>query len=208
MGREPGVKEICDELNFRHIPDIEYTEQGTPLLNSMMDRAEEEASNHILLLISSDVVLTKDPTPAVQAVANQLKNFCGVSRKLQQRTVEPLDFSQDWRSKVKEGLRWNLITSGDFFLYTKGFWGTIPEFVIGRTCCDNWLFFEAATKECLVDMTKAVEIIDFQHSYAHCPKGWQQEKMQNFILNEGKTADFRDANWELNETLQLVRRVT
>lgn len=205
MGIEPGVTDICKEFGFTQVKEIEYTEYGTPLLNSMIEMAEEKASYSNMLLISSDVVIFQSMARALEVLVGKFKNqFCGVARKLQQPKIELLDFSLNWQDKVKENVNYSLITSGDFFLYPKGFWGNVPEFVIGRAHCDNWLFYEAAIKNCLVDMTGVVEIVDFIHTYSHLPKGWFKEKLQNVILSEGKHADFLNANWKMTNDFQLI----
>lgn len=206
MGIEPGVAEICQELGFIHIKEIEYTEYGTPLLNSMIEIAELKAKYDNMLLISSDVIIFQSMATALKVLIEKFqKRFCGVARKLQQPKIELLDFlSPNWQEEVKKNVDYSLITSGDFFLYPKGFWGKVPEFVIGRAHCDNWLFYEAAIKNCLVDMTGVVEIVDFIHTYSHLPKGWMKEKMQNVIVSEGKHADFLNANWKMTTDFELI----
>lgn len=203
MGTEPGVAEICDELGYENIRDIEYSEQGTPMLNSMMEIAEERAANPNLLLISSDIILFQNVIPAAEAVINRFDQFCGVVRKQQQCVIEPLDFDGDWQGQIKKDLIWSPITSGDFFLYPKGFWGKVPEFVIGRTYCDSWLFWEAAEKNALVDLTGPVEIIDYKHTHPW-PARSHLERMQNFIVSEEKRADSRNANWRMLNDFTIV----
>ncbi len=205
MGNEPGVREICEELNINHIDCIKYSEYGTPLLNSMMEIAEEIASNNTLLLVSSDVVLPKILTKTVEAVTANFKEFCGVARKLQQETITPLDFSKNWENEVRQNIKWNLITSGDFFLYPKGYWDKIPEFVIGRAFCDSWLFWESSQKGNMIDLTE-IEIIDYKHSYNNLPEGWTKERMQNLILWEGKEADLTHANWKMHTNLSFEQK--
>jgi hypothetical protein len=203
MGVEPGVKEFCKEFNITHIDDIKYSEFGTPLLNSMMELAEERAKHEILLLVSSDVVLPSSTMEGVKAISSKFKEFCGVARKQQQEHISLLDFSGEWEEVLRKDLKWNLITSGDFFLYPKGYWGKIPDFVIGRAFCDSWLFFEASKKGNMVDMTNAIEIIDYKHSYNNLPVGWQKERLQNFILWEGKDADLTASNWVVEKNLSF-----
>ena len=205
MGIECGVKEMCEELGYRHVPDIEYSDHGTPMLDSMMSKAEELASNPHLLLVSCDVVLFQDTMKALEALKEDISEFCACVRKKQQRTITELDFSKDWESVVRRNLRWNLITSGDFYMYPKGYWDHIPEFIVGRTACDSWLFHEASRKESLVDLTQAVEIIDYQHRYTHRPKGWELETKQNQVLCDGRKADIRNANWVMQDNFKLRR---
>jgi len=179
MGNEAGVADFCKEMGFRQA-DIEYSKHGTPMLDSMMSKAEEIASNNILLLVSSDVILFQSTMKALKAL-KEVENFCAVARKKQQQFFQELDFERDWKGQVREALRWNLITSGDFFMYPKGFWGKIPPFIIVRTACDSWLFHEASRRDALIDLTPAVEIIDYKHSYSHRPE--TGKKRSNITTN-------------------------
>lgn len=206
MGREYGVKEFCEEIGYTYVSDIEYSDHGTPMLDSMMNKAEELASNDYLLLVSSDVILFQNTIKAYNALKAQMTEFCGVVRKKQQRSIVELDFSQDWKSTIKENLRWNLITSGDFFLYPKGYWGEIPPFIIGRTACDSWLFDKACNKNTLVDLTEVVEIIDYQHTYTHRPDHWELEKEHNHSLCANKKASIKDANWKMTKGFRLEEK--
>ena len=202
MGNEKGVVDFCDELNIINY-DVEYSDHGTPMLDSIMNTGEEKASNDYILLVSSDVVLFQNTIKAFKILKDTMIDFCGVARKKQQQEIKALDFNTNWRNQVRHGLRWNLITSGDFFMYPKGYWGEIPPFIIGRTACDSWLFDESSKKGTLIDLTEAVEIIDYKHSYNHRPSGWEEEKEHNHNLCKNKKASIKDANWIMSKDFKV-----
>ncbi|MFC1953815.1 glycosyl transferase family 2, partial [Chloroflexota bacterium] len=48
FGNEEGTAETAEELGIKHVPDMEYNEYGTTLLNSMFMTAREMAENKLL----------------------------------------------------------------------------------------------------------------------------------------------------------------
>jgi len=215
MGTDEGTEEICQEFGFTWVPNVEKTDPGgVPYLDSMFRLADKMADNEHVALISSDIILFQPLMDCLKACKAKFKDFCAVCRKKQQQVTEPLDFSsrRKWAGTVTQNLRWNLITSGDLYMYNKGFWGEIPNFVIGRCACDTWLFWEAARRGQLVDLTDACTIIDYQNQHNH----WktkdsegntigEQERLHNISLGEGKKASIKDANWKvLRKTFEIV----
>ncbi|HEY4120447.1 MAG TPA: glycosyltransferase family A protein, partial [Byssovorax sp.] len=57
MGDSEGGAEICRELGFRHLPVVEKSPHGPPLLSSLWSLAREHASNDIICYVNSDIVL-------------------------------------------------------------------------------------------------------------------------------------------------------
>ena len=53
FGDDEGVAETAVEFGILHIPEIEKTELGTPLLSSAFDSAQKIAKNQILTLFRS-----------------------------------------------------------------------------------------------------------------------------------------------------------
>ena len=66
---------------------------------------------------------------------------------------------------------------------------------------DSWLFQKASQKGTLIDLTDAVEIIDYQHHYPKS-KGYDLEKEHNHELFDGY-ADIRDSNWKMTANFEI-----
>lgn len=205
MGHEDGVAEICEELGYRHITDVQYSDAGTPMLNSMFELADELASNPHVCLVSADVVLFQCLMLGLEAIKEELNEFCAVCRKQTQKYVIPLDFDEGWEEVVRMRLQWNMITSGDLYMYTRGYWGKIPPFVIGRCKCDSWLFYEASRKGNLVDMTEAVTIVDYKHGYGFRTGEWKEDWQKNRDLAGEHQADIRASNYKLTSQLKVQK---
>lgn len=212
MGTDEGTEEICKDLGFTWVPDVEKTPEGqVPYLDAMIYLADEMAVTNHIALVSSDIILFQPLMNCLEVCRNKFQDFCAICRKQQQRTTKKLDFSNDsWKEVVQEGLRWNLATSGDLFLYNKGFWKDLPKFVVGRSACDSWLFWKASKMGCLVDLTEALTIIDYQHEYTH----WnvksegigESERLYNLKLWQKKRATVHDANWKVLEDFSIVEK--
>src|ERR1700723_133247 len=60
FGRDEGVAEICAELGLIHVPDVECTEFGTPLLSHMYAHAQAAGRHPILCSVNADIILLED----------------------------------------------------------------------------------------------------------------------------------------------------
>lgn len=216
MGTDYGTEAICKDLGFTWVPDVAKSDPGgVPYLDSMFKIAQERAQNDHVALISSDVILFQPLMDCLQACKDKFENFCAVCRKKQQTNTDlQLDFSskKQWVEAVTQNLRWNLETSGDLYMFNKGFWEDIPNFVIGRCKCDTWLFWDAARRGLLVDMTNALTIIDFYNRHEHWKKvdagdkkAGEIERLHNASLAQDIKAGINDANWKiLKNTFEIV----
>ena len=60
----------------------------------------------------------------------------------------------------------------DYFLFTRGLFGTIPPFALGRARYDNWLIWRARRARAIViDATGFVCAIHQRHDYSHLAGG-------------------------------------
>jgi len=162
IGNDPGSQELAEELNVTHIPDVKLSENGIPILPDMIRVSEENSICEDLLLCSSDIILFQDTIHAYKSIKQKFKEYCGVVAKFEKTINHKIDFSPGWEQEVKTGLQGGHPGAGDYFLYTKGFWEGMPDFVIGRCLCDTWMFGFGRKKN-MVNMNDAVTIIHQSH---------------------------------------------
>ena len=81
LGSDYGTKEIASEFRLRHIPNIDYPEFGTPLLDSMHRQVEQCASNNLLCIVNADIILMDDFTAPVQLVSWRNKKSVMVGQR-------------------------------------------------------------------------------------------------------------------------------
>jgi len=171
VGNDEGVSEICREFNLIHIPEIERNEYGTPLLNSIFSEAEKAASHQLMCYINADIILMSDFMKAIEVVINQMKPpFLLIGRRYDLEINELLSFEfEDYLySLLRKKGKLHPPTGLDYFVFTKGLFGEIPPFAIGRFAFDNWLIWRAKSKGVpVVDLTPQNPVIHQAHDYSH-----------------------------------------
>ncbi|UBF28445.1 hypothetical protein K9N68_11555 [Kovacikia minuta CCNUW1] len=71
LGDDAGTAEIAQELNLKHIPEVERNEFGTPLLSSLFELAQKTGKGPLFAYVNSDIILMGDFLQAVQRVPFQ-----------------------------------------------------------------------------------------------------------------------------------------
>lgn len=183
FGNDAGSAEICQELCLRHEPEIKTTAHGIPLVNDLFLRAQLGAQHDILCYINADIIVTQMLVTAAEAVAGKFAQFLMTGLRWDLDIEEPIDFSGDWlyqlRIRVKKRGNFHHTTGADYFVFPRGQYQNIPEFIIGRSAWDNWLIMDVVRSGApLVDATQAV-----------------------FVVHHGLTSPARDDDFEHNQAL-------
>jgi hypothetical protein len=209
FGKDKGTPETAAEFSLHHVAGVECNESGTPLVNSLFETAERTAANDVLCYINSDIILLSDFLPAVERVAQLRRRFLIGGQRWDVDIKEPLDFVPAWEEQVRDRVAQSGKLHGptgiDYFVFSRGLWGEIPPFAIGRTTWDNWLLYRArARKGVLIDATPVVTAVHQNHGYSHVANGfdgaWKgPESKRNFELSGGTKHVFtlNDANFLL-----------
>lgn len=210
MGNDEGTAEVCRDLGVTHVPDIECNEFGTPLVNSMFEKAETLSENNVLLACTTDTLLFNDTLEAARIASKKFKRFCVITGRQHIQQNDLIDFSKPgWEEDVCNRMTPTTpddITAGDYFLFSKGVWGGFPPFAIGRTVCDNWMYYKVlASRGALIDATAYLTTIHQDHDHSHHPDGVQGvwmgiEAQRNQKLGGAFASMFgrKHANWILN----------
>jgi hypothetical protein len=178
LGDDPGTAQIANEFGLHHIPDVARSPQGTPLLDSLFERAQQAASCQLLAYVNADIILLSDFVTAVRRLSFQ--RFVMVGRRWNLNLTQSWDFNQpDWETRLRKVLSERGVLfdpSGiDYFVFSKGLWGQIPPFAIGRTAWDNWLIYRArACGGAVVEATQAITAIHQNHDYTHVSGGFDE----------------------------------
>jgi len=170
MCDDPGVREAAERFGCIHIPDVRVNEWGTPLVDSVFERAQEIAGDGIMCYVNADILLFQSFIDAVHIVAKEMDRFMMVGRRFDWDKPVPIKFSQAWEYTVqttvqKEG-RWHNAYAMDYFVFPCGFFqkGTIPPFTLGWYSWDNFLVIHAVERdEPLVDASSFVFIAHQAH---------------------------------------------
>lgn len=213
FGDELGTREMADEFNLRHVPDIATNEYGTPLLNDIFDKAQKTASNDSLCYVNADIVLMGDFMQAVEKIS-ALQRFLMVGLRWKVRIDEELDFSSStWETQLKtmarnHGERESYVNGGeDYFVFNRGLMESIPPFALGRMHWDSWLVYYAKKVGAhLVDATEMVTVVHQNHDYSNLGG---VEFSEIFNLPEAKNnfrllAGGQDCKWYISDADYIV----
>jgi hypothetical protein len=219
MGDDAGTSEVAKEFGLRHIPDVARNGSGTPLISSLFEKAQAQATFGRMCYVNADILLLSDFMQAVHRVIDEIPGSLMVGRRWNLDVREPLDFSKGWEGRLtREVFRRGKLYPHfaiDYFVFPKGILGEIPPFAVGRPAWDNWVLFRARREGIpVVDLTKAVTVIHQNHDYSHHPGGWAgamkgEESKQNIQLagEVGHVYSLLDAQYYLTRK-GLKRRIT
>lgn len=195
IGDEDGAEAACSDIGAEFLPGVERNEFNTPLLSDAFRIAEQASSAEYLCYINADIVLLSDFTVQVARVAGG-SPFLLVGQRTDIDLEIKIEFGNlDWERKLRSELRSRGSLHGptglDYFVYTRGLWGELPPFAIGRTAWDNWLIFRARSLGANVfDASRVLTAVHQNHGYAHAVGGiygaWKgPEAQRNLALAGG-----------------------
>jgi len=211
LGDDTGTAEMSAEVGAVHIPTIERSEVGTPLLNSVFAEAERNASFEILCYVNCDIILFSDFLPAIAEVSRRYTQFLAVGQRTNLGVADLLEFSPTWEKNLREAVRSRGAIEPpnglDYFVSPKGLWANIPAFALGRTAWDQWLLFDARSRGVpVIDCTARVCVVHQKHGYGHHPGGKETvcngiEAQRNIVLAGGYRRGYtlRDATHKLTQ---------
>ncbi|RAM49587.1 MAG: hypothetical protein C6Y22_21390 [Hapalosiphonaceae cyanobacterium JJU2] len=219
FGNEEGIDEISNQLDVIHVPDIEFNEYGTPLLDGIFRQAQELAQGSILSYVNSDIILLNDFLVAVkQLQVASLHYFLMIGQRTDVNITEPLDFDvPDWDTKlahfaIKQGKLASVVCM-DYFVFPKPLYSEIPSFAVGRGHWDHWMTYYAHKLEIpIVDATDVVTAIHQNHNYTHLSGGrsaayvtGEEAKQNAKLAGDVHMANGSVATWKLT-SLGLKKR--
>jgi hypothetical protein len=177
LGDDPGTSEAAERYAARHIPQIECTDRGTPLVSSAFQAAEEFARHETVVYVNADVVLFDDLFREVERLRSPLgsKPFLFVGRRTNLDVDWEFPSVKEWRELVQQQVieRGNLHRGPgvDFFAFSKGAFPHVPPFALGRQFWDMWVVLDALRRNiATVDLTNLVLAVHQNHDYRHLPQ--------------------------------------
>jgi len=205
LGDDEGVAETAREFGLVHIPDIERSPFGTPLVSAIFERAQAQASCDLVAYVNTDIVLCDDFSASIRVLQSDDRPFLAVGRRWDLAVREEIDFSDPrWDTVLLDRARTDGMlhaSSGiDYFIFRRGLYREIPPFAVGRTAWDNWLIWEARQRgAALLDATHAITAVHQEHDYNHSAGGvravWLgDEAKRNQQLAAGRIMTINDAD--------------
>jgi hypothetical protein len=213
LGNEEGLADIAAETGASHVPELDRNEFGTPLVSSIFSTAEKLARFPFLCYINADILLLSDFLPAIREIHTWNSRSLIAGQRWDLDIAESLTWETGWEDRVRQ----NLQTAGklephngiDYFVFQRGFWGTIPPFATGHCgYWDNWLIFRARSLGSpVVDATKCLTAVHQNHRHSYHAGGragdcWRTERQRNYELGGGPRNGYslRDATHKLTRS--------
>jgi len=171
MGNDPGTAETAKKLGLTHIPDVETTPKGIPMIGSLFGTAKEHAKYDVLCYVNADIILDGDFKTALEKIYETHKRFIASGQRINVDFRDRLQFNGDEKRLIdrlpdmfKKG---TAIWGGpDYFLFTKDAFDAIPDYVIGRFFWDNWFFYFAHKNGIpMINLTDSITAVHQNHDY-------------------------------------------
>lgn len=176
FGDEEGIDEAAARFSVQHVPGVLRNQYGTPLLNSLFEKAQATASYGLMCYINTDIILMGDFIRTVEHLHRLKGSFLMVGRRLDINLEQSLNFEkpnweEDFRTYVRQYGKPRPPNWIDYFVFPRGFYNDIPPFAIGRPAFDNWLLWKARSLGApLVDASEAIMAVHQNHDYSHHPQ--------------------------------------
>jgi hypothetical protein len=206
LGDEEGVADAARRWGARHVPGIERSELGTPLVGSILATAEACAGGGVTCFVNADILLFWDFLAALERVAGRLDRFLMAGRRWRLDPPEPGSDLAEARRAAQAAARLGSSASSEYFAFTPGVFGEVPPFALGRYgSYDLWLLWRARQLGVpVVDATRDVVAVHQDHGYDHIDGGREAqqtgaEAQLNRALRGGSTHldSLRDARFLL-----------
>jgi len=171
LGTEDGVAEICQELEICHLPDVEKTDYGCPLVGSLFQTVQECAEFDVMAYINSDIIIFEDFLAGIAKVRKRFDEFLIIGRRWNWNWPAEINFENNWKKGLKKTAlsQGNLfVAATDYFVFTKGVFDfEFPPLVIGKCYWDMWLIWKALKRVPVVDATGGIFVIHQNHKVAY-----------------------------------------
>ena len=210
IGDDPGIAEAATELGVRHMGSVERNDNGTPLINSIFELAQQGASHSLMTYVNADILLLDDFLPSLESVAGRFEQFLIVGQRWDLDQTRAVDFSNGWgdqvRARLRQDGRIHLPAGSDYFVFPRGLFRGLPPFALGRSGWDNWMIFAGRRMQVpVVDASGSITVVHQSHDYRHLEGGAPHyrlpESIENIRLGGGRETIFNlvDATWRMSD---------
>ena len=200
FGDEEGAAEVCEELGLNHVPEVERSGEGLPLVSALIAGAEAIASNPILVFSDADV-LFHGLAGAAEAVSEIHEEFVLTGLRRCVEVDEELEFAEGWQAELLERAWPAPPCAVDYFCFSKGLWPRVPPFAMARFAWDNWLIEDALQRgKAVVDATAVV--LSFHQEHVPVPREGRDYARNRALFGGDPTAPrgfVTHATWLLDE---------
>jgi hypothetical protein len=169
-GQDDGVAEFARAVGAVHLPDIQLSELGTPLLDSVLRAATTRARARLVCYVNTDIVLLPDFLESVRRVRQ--RRFLMVGQRWDLDMPDELTFDSSGiaalQRRVASEATLHPPAGSDYFVFPADLPWKSPPLVVGRGLWDNWLIYRArALHVPVIDASSSITAIHQNHDYGH-----------------------------------------
>lgn len=174
LGDEAGIESFAQACGAKHFGGVKRNQQGTPLINSAFDAAEQIGAGDYLMYCNADVILGGE----ISWMAEQLgrrwpAGFLAFGRRLEIAGTLELDWSQPEtvQRQLEQAHRAGKVAPRvckEYFLFRRGQYTQLPPFAVGRGNWDNWMVSQSRRMGLpVIDTSQVIQTLHQSHHYAH-----------------------------------------
>jgi hypothetical protein len=176
LGEEAGLAQAAKKLGVKHLPEVERSGSGTPLISSMFSRVRQISSSPLLCIINTDMLLMADFLQAADQAKALKEKFVLLSQRWDMDIANPIEFTEGWQDRLRFRVhrqgQLHRPAGSDFFLFPNSCYTHLPPFAIGRAGWDNWMIYKARREKWpVIDCTPSMVVVHQNHDYGHLPGG-------------------------------------
>jgi len=172
MGDEAGIAEAARDFKVTHVENVKKNEQGTPLISSIFEKANEISEASSLMFVNSDMLLLPETKEMTSRVQKDTAKFILLGQRYDLDVDQKLEYSSGWIQRLRDDVRTrgylHPLGGSDYFIFPRSLYKGIPEFAVGRAGWDNWMIYYGMSQGWLVvDATPSLLVVHQNHGYSH-----------------------------------------
>jgi hypothetical protein len=176
FGSGVGYVEAAKDLGITHVPEMDTSELGTPLVNSMIELAGKLGRYPVQVYINCDIILTGDFLLAIQCIKQSPYLMVGQRWDLDLNQQEINFQEKNWESDLKRQVNdtgtLHPPSGSDYFAYQGRIWDTLPRLAVGRPGFDNYLIYHCLKHGVpVIDASRIATVVHQKHDYSHVAGG-------------------------------------
>ncbi len=228
IGDEQGERQIAEELNLKHHPEIKRDKFGFAYMRDIIKIGADSAGSPLICYLNADIILLADFIESIRKAREYLgNNDFFISGRRRNVDVDYLidygnpQYEKEIKALLKNRGRLEIASAIDYFVFPRYIAGRIidimPDFVVGVTPWDNWfLYMMHKLNLPFVNATHDITAIHQNHEH------FRPEVIENdtlvpdfridpyqkrlYSLKKRKLCSFRSKLYSLYDATHILRR--
>ncbi|MDH3661367.1 MAG: glycosyltransferase, partial [Alphaproteobacteria bacterium] len=165
FGDAPGAAEVARSVGAQHVPEVESSAKGMPLLSDMFAKVQEIGRHDLFGFVHANIMFLANLTERIAKHRSNLgDDFLLLGSTWKIGIEKPINFDVNWEPDLRWRLSRQAQLSGDdgfdYCIYPRGRFTHIPPFVIGGAAWDRWMIASSLeTETCVIDASQVITAV-------------------------------------------------